>query len=79
MYVLVGCAPTMFRWTVSGSSAWKAEVGHILRKAFIDSLGGDFGGSPRQVTAGTRQGARTETSVTPVFLAPRSGSHPLRP
>jgi len=61
------------------SSAWKAEVGHILRKAFIDSLGGDFGGSPRQVTAGTRQGARTETSATPAFLAPRSGSHPLRP
>jgi len=61
------------------SKAWKPKVEHISRKAFIYSLAGDFGGSPRQVTAGTRQGARTETSATPAFLALRSGSHPLQP
>ena len=47
IYVLVGCAPTVFRWTVSGAIAWKPKVVYISRKAFIYSLDGDFGGSPR--------------------------------
>jgi hypothetical protein len=79
MCALVGCAPTVFRWTVSGVEPG-CRKWHISRAwPRIYGLDADFGGSPRQVTAGTRQGARTITSATPLFLAPRSGSHPLRP
>ena len=53
------------------SRAWEAESGQISRtRPCIESLGGDFGGSPQQVTAGTRQGARTKTSATPAIPGP---------
>ncbi len=69
------CSAGLYLEQSLGSRKWA----NITHKAFIESLGGDFGGSPQQVTAGTRQGARTKTSATPAFLAPRSSSHPLRP